>query len=229
MISPGDRLDGKYCVVKRLGGGGFGEVFLADDESIPDRQVAIKVLKQPKGDDHSDLLHEMKALAKFHHPNVVTFYHHFQNQSGLHLVMEFCSGGSLYDRLKAAGSFPRRGSANHRHNAGADRFRQRRPRGHEHGQFGVGDAPFALRATTPGDLVRRKLLNRIGLGMRALRTHNPLVLGSNPSRPIVNARDTICRSAAQSDTRLLESRVPETTIREAMDLPAEAGANRAAR
>ena len=115
----------------------------------------------------------------------------------------------------------RRGSANHRHNAGADRFRQRRPRGHEHGQY--------LRATTPGDLVRRKLLNRIGLGMRALRTHNPLVLGSNPSRPIVNARDTICRSAAQSDTRLLESRVPETTIREAMDLPVEAGANRAAR
>ena len=51
MISVGDRLDNKYRVTRRLGGGGFGEVFLADDVAIPGRQVAIKVLLQPQEND----------------------------------------------------------------------------------------------------------------------------------------------------------------------------------
>jgi serine/threonine protein kinase len=106
MISPGDRLDGKYRVVCRLGGGGFGEVFLAEDEKIPDRYVAIKVLKESPDSDQSDLLHEMQTLAKFHHSGVVAFYHHFRNESGLHLVMEYCRGGCLFDGLKQAGRFP---------------------------------------------------------------------------------------------------------------------------
>ena len=68
MFSPGDHLNETYRVVHRLGGGGFGEVFLADDEVIPGRQVAVKVLLQPKHGDHSDLLHEMRVLANFRHP-----------------------------------------------------------------------------------------------------------------------------------------------------------------
>ncbi len=51
MISIGDRLDNKYRVTRRLGGGGFGEVFLAEDEDISGHQVAIKVLSQVKEGD----------------------------------------------------------------------------------------------------------------------------------------------------------------------------------
>src|SRR4051812_45036230 len=98
VISVGDRL-GNYLVKRRLGSGGFGEGFLADDEAIPDRQVAIKVLLRPRAADHSDLLWEMQMLARFNHPNVVGFYHHFTDQNRLCLVMEFCPGGSLHDRL----------------------------------------------------------------------------------------------------------------------------------
>src|SRR5689334_17946262 len=104
MISNGDRLDDKYVVKRRLGGGGFGEVFLAHDE-IPNRQVAIKVLSAQDG-DQSNLVHEMQALARFNHPHVVAFYGHFRDESRLYLVMEFCPGGSLQDRLRPAGSFP---------------------------------------------------------------------------------------------------------------------------
>jgi serine/threonine protein kinase len=99
VISIGDRLDNKYRVKRYLKGGGFGEVFLADDEAIPDRQVAIKVLSQPKQNDHSDLLWEMQTLAQFNHPHVVAFYHHFADEQRLYLVMEFCPAGSLDDRL----------------------------------------------------------------------------------------------------------------------------------
>ncbi len=103
MISIGDRLDGKYQVIRKLGGGGFGEVFLADDEAIPNRKVAIKVLIRPREGDHGDLLWEMRALAQFNHPNVVAFYHHFADESRLYLAMEFCAAGSLNDHLRVRG------------------------------------------------------------------------------------------------------------------------------
>lgn len=99
----GDKLYGKYVVVRRLGGGGFGEVFLANDDAIPDRQVAVKVLTNRSAGDHSDLIWEMQALARLNHPGVVAFYHHFTDESRLSLVMEFCEGGNLDDRLVAAG------------------------------------------------------------------------------------------------------------------------------
>ena len=105
-ISVGARLDNKYVVTRRLGGGGFGEVYLANDEEIRHRQVAIKVLALPDGADQSDLLWEMNALASFNHPHIVTFFHHFADPTSLYLVMEYCPGGSLDDRLRHHGALP---------------------------------------------------------------------------------------------------------------------------
>jgi tetratricopeptide (TPR) repeat protein len=106
VISIGDRLDDKYVITRRLGSGGFGEVFLANDEAIPHRQVAIKVLARPRDGDHSDLMWEMQTLAQFNHLHVVAFYHHFTDANRLYLVMEYCPGGSLYERLIATGGCP---------------------------------------------------------------------------------------------------------------------------
>lgn len=106
MIALGEELDGKYVVARRLGGGGFGEVFLADDKAIPHRQVAIKILTEAPDGDHSNLMWEMDALARFNHPHVVSFFHHFSDQNGVYLVMEFCPHGSLYHRLVSLGTLP---------------------------------------------------------------------------------------------------------------------------
>ncbi len=100
MISIGDKLDGKYAVAARLGAGGFGEVFLAEDEAIPGRQVALKVLTRRSNGDHRDLIWEMQTLAKFNHPGIVGFHHHFTQQGQLVLVMEYCAGGGLDDRVQ---------------------------------------------------------------------------------------------------------------------------------
>jgi len=105
-ISIGDRLDGKYLVTRELGSGGFGEVLLANDEAIPDRQVAIKVLTRQLAGDQSNLLWEMRMLAQFNHPHVVAFYHHFSDENRLYLVMEFCPGGSLDDRVTVPSVYP---------------------------------------------------------------------------------------------------------------------------
>ena len=104
VISIGDRLDAKYLVAGRLGSGGFGEVFLAEDEAIPGRYVALKVLSGTAAADEDNLIWEMVALSQFNHPGVVAFHHHFSHQNRRVLVMEYCAGGSLADRLADAGA-----------------------------------------------------------------------------------------------------------------------------
>ena len=104
MISIGDRLDAKYLVTGRLGSGGFGVVFLAEDEAIPGRCVALKALSGPPAAAEDNLIWEMVALSQFNHPGVVAFHHHFSHAKQRVLVMEYCPGGSLADRLAATGA-----------------------------------------------------------------------------------------------------------------------------
>jgi serine/threonine protein kinase len=92
--------DNKYRFVKDLGEGGFGKVFLAKDE-LSNRQVAIKQLKNKDKSEQDSIIYEIQIIAKFNHQNIVTFFHHFYQDNFLFLVMEYCSGGSLRDVLKA--------------------------------------------------------------------------------------------------------------------------------
>jgi serine/threonine protein kinase len=98
-LSIGDLLDSKYRIQQRLGGGGFGEVYLAEDELLG-RQVAIKLLRDRDPRSRADLVHEMRSLDQLHHPAVVTFFHHFVDDQLLFLVMEYCAGGSLRSRMR---------------------------------------------------------------------------------------------------------------------------------
>jgi tetratricopeptide (TPR) repeat protein len=88
-------LDNKYHLVRLLGEGGFGQVWLADDVLIDGRQVAIKQLKTSSVGSTSLLIEEMQHLSSLDHPHVVKFLHHFQDDENLYLVMENCAGGNL--------------------------------------------------------------------------------------------------------------------------------------
>jgi len=90
--------DKKYKYIKDLGEGGFGKVFLAQ-EKISNRYVAIKQLKNTDKEAQKDIIHEIEMVSKFEHQNIVTYYHHFREKDRLFLVMEYCSGGSLRDKI----------------------------------------------------------------------------------------------------------------------------------
>lgn len=99
-IPEGTILDEKYRVISKIGQGGFGEVYLADDTILEGRYVAIKSLRFDNPNREELLIREMKFLADLSHPNVVQFFHHFSQFDSLFIVMEFCSGGSLLRRYR---------------------------------------------------------------------------------------------------------------------------------
>src|SRR5512140_2012946 len=106
---PGDVLDGRYRLVERLGHGGFGDVWRADEllpDGAPFRQVALKLLITSGGDDAIDWAEEAKLLASFRHPSLVTIY-----AAGIlertapqrFVAMELLEGTTLADLLRARG------------------------------------------------------------------------------------------------------------------------------
>ncbi len=85
-----------YRFERELGKGGFGTVFLAQEE-ISHRRVAIKQLNSQDATRQKVIVHEMQMVSQFNHPNIVTYHHHFSETGLLFLVMEYCAGGSVRD------------------------------------------------------------------------------------------------------------------------------------
>lgn len=92
---------GHYRVLEKIGTGGMGEVYRAQDEHL-EREVAIKVL--PPGtlaDEHARKRFHKEALtlSKLNHPGIATI-HDFDTQQGVDfLVMEYISGITLSEKL----------------------------------------------------------------------------------------------------------------------------------
>ena len=91
-----------YKIIEKLGQGGQGEVYLAEDSRL-DRKVALKVLPQHLS-DRADLRErferEARAVSSLNHPHICTLYD-IGEQDGIHyLVMEHLEGETLAARLE---------------------------------------------------------------------------------------------------------------------------------
>jgi eukaryotic-like serine/threonine-protein kinase len=96
----GTRL-GHYLVQGRLGSGGMGEVYLAEDTKLG-RQVALKILPpQMAGDPkrRERFRREAKAVAALKHPNIVTIHSVEEMDGVLFLTLELVEGASLRERI----------------------------------------------------------------------------------------------------------------------------------
>jgi predicted ATPase/serine/threonine protein kinase len=97
---------GPYEIVRELGRGAMGVVYLARQVSL-DRRVALKVLPARGTAGPTDtgrFRREALAVARLHHPNIVTIFD-FDVEEGLgvYLVMEYLEGRSLRDEIDARG------------------------------------------------------------------------------------------------------------------------------
>jgi serine/threonine protein kinase len=94
-----------YRVISKLGAGGMGEVYLAEDTRLG-RRVALKVLPRELAGDparKARLIHEARAASALNHPNIVTL-HDIGSEGGIDfLVMEYVAGKPLAELIPHQG------------------------------------------------------------------------------------------------------------------------------
>ncbi|HWO20903.1 MAG TPA: protein kinase [Kofleriaceae bacterium] len=90
---PGGRL-GQYELIRQLGRGGMGTVYLARDLRLG-RLVAIKVLARLGSYDQARFLAEARVTARFNHENIVVIYDLGEHEAQPYLVFEYVAGQTL--------------------------------------------------------------------------------------------------------------------------------------
>ena len=109
-LSEGTMLSGRYRIVKKIGGGGMGAVYLAFDQNLGGTQRAVKEMVQSHIEEEQqakaieDFKRESMILSTLDHPAIPTIYDYFYDdvESRFYLVMKYISGGDLASRLRAA-------------------------------------------------------------------------------------------------------------------------------
>jgi tetratricopeptide (TPR) repeat protein/tRNA A-37 threonylcarbamoyl transferase component Bud32 len=92
---------GRFAIRARLGGGGMGEVYLADDLRLK-RRVALKRLSPKLRDDaqyHERLLREAEFSSRLSCENIAAIYDVFESEGEFFLVMEYVEGQSLRQHI----------------------------------------------------------------------------------------------------------------------------------
>ena len=100
---------GRYRLLRQLGAGGMGQVYLAHDEML-DRHVAIKQVVLPPGlsrDEEAEVrsrtLREARTAAQLNHPSVVQIYDVIHTEEQPWIVMEYVPSRSLHEVINEDG------------------------------------------------------------------------------------------------------------------------------
>ncbi len=98
-----DQMLGKYQILDRLGSGGFGTVYLAEDKLL-NRKVALKVPHHQQ--DEQGMLQEPRIMAGLKHPNIVELITVEQQGDTFFMVMEYINGESLDKLIRRERTLP---------------------------------------------------------------------------------------------------------------------------
>ena len=90
-----------YRIVSKIGEGGMGEVYLAQDTKL-DRKVALKILPADVAANHDRMerfVREAKSAAALHHPNIAQIFEIGDHDGTHYIAMEYVQGGTLRELL----------------------------------------------------------------------------------------------------------------------------------
>ena len=109
-LTEGTLLNGRYEIVRKIGGGGMGAVYLASDNNLGGVLRAVKEMVQSHIEEEqqdkaiNDFKRESMILSTLDHPSIPTIYDYFydSDEGRFYLVMKYISGGDLSSRLRSA-------------------------------------------------------------------------------------------------------------------------------
>lgn len=111
---PYEDVKSHYSLAKELGRGQFGVTYLCTEISTG-RQYACKSISKRKlvsKNDKEDMKREIQIMQHLSgQPNIVEFKGAYEDRQSVHLVMELCAGGELFDRIIAKGHYSERAAA----------------------------------------------------------------------------------------------------------------------
>ncbi|XP_049393786.1 calcium-dependent protein kinase 10-like [Solanum stenotomum] len=111
---PKTRIADKYILGRELGRGEFGVTYLCTDRETRDA-LACKSISKKKlrtAVDIEDVRREVAIMSSLpDHPNIVKLRATYEDNEAVHLVMELCEGGELFDRIVARGHYSERAAA----------------------------------------------------------------------------------------------------------------------
>lgn len=108
ILTGGTVLNNRYEILKKIGGGGMGAVYLSNDRNLGGVQRAVKEMVQAHIEDAQqskaidDFRRESMILSSLDHPSIPTIYDYFfdTSEGRFYLVMKYISGGDLAGRLR---------------------------------------------------------------------------------------------------------------------------------
>lgn len=101
-FEPGEIFADRYRIIRELGRGGMGSVYLVTDTVLNNEEVALKILKSElsRNEQHAKrFLREVQLTRKVTHPNIVRTYDVGSVEDGIFFTMECVTGVSLKDKL----------------------------------------------------------------------------------------------------------------------------------
>ena len=93
-----------YQMLRELGSGQYGKVYLAENQLTGERR-AVKVIskKAETLGGKSKFISEVEILARLNHPNIIRIYEMFEDEKKYYIVSELCTGGELFDFITQQG------------------------------------------------------------------------------------------------------------------------------
>ena len=105
-------LTDSYDIIRKISEGSFGQVRLVMGKKSPAKRAVKTLLITPKF-DLDKLLEEANILKNLDHPNIIKIYEIITDYRSVNIVMELCTGGELFDRIKKAKKFSETIAANY--------------------------------------------------------------------------------------------------------------------